>query len=96
VNTARYHPALDTIRVEKEHAWPGSHCEDYIAKCCVAFEAPAGRHESLANPGDREANFLDSGSHSPLPAAISAHHSLPQLHMLAFGSPESAKPPPTN
>lgn len=35
VSTARYHPNLDHIQnVEREHAWPASHCSVYMKRCC--------------------------------------------------------------
>jgi len=42
VSTARYHPALDLEQgVEREHAWPASHCEAYVQACCAAAAAAA-------------------------------------------------------
>lgn len=35
VSGARYSPDLDGIRsVERQHAWPASHCENYLSACC--------------------------------------------------------------
>lgn len=36
VSTARYHPLLDAKQcVERNHAWPASHCQAYVDKCCI-------------------------------------------------------------
>lgn len=35
VSMARYNPLLDEEQgVEREHAWPASHCQDYVERCC--------------------------------------------------------------
>lgn len=35
VSMARYHPLLDSkFEVEREHAWPASHCKSYVDACC--------------------------------------------------------------
>jgi len=35
VSTARYNPDLDeVIGLDRSHAWPASHCKQYIQRCC--------------------------------------------------------------
>ena len=41
VSTARYNPSLDLRQnVEREHAWPLSHCVAYIKTCCAGESVP--------------------------------------------------------
>lgn len=42
VSMARYNPHLDERQnVEREHAWPASHCEAYMRACCTDAPEPA-------------------------------------------------------
>jgi archaemetzincin len=35
VSSARYNPVLDELqRVDRQHAWPTSHCADFVARAC--------------------------------------------------------------
>ncbi|KAL2352879.1 hypothetical protein BJ546DRAFT_1097454 [Cryomyces antarcticus] len=44
VSTARHDPSLDWEQdVEREHAWPASHCEAYVRACCAAEPQPSAR-----------------------------------------------------
>lgn len=44
VSSARYHPGLDKVHsVERDHAWPASHCQEYINGCCNA--APVAKRQ---------------------------------------------------
>ncbi|ORY11685.1 hypothetical protein BCR34DRAFT_442610, partial [Clohesyomyces aquaticus] len=87
VSMARYNPALDeTMEVEKEHAWPASHCLDYVLQeCGVHASAVDGTRKKKARtqpkakakkPADEESEQTGSG---PLRSAISAHLSLPPI-----------------
>lgn len=74
VSSARYNPALDGDQeVEREHAWPASHCEQYMQSCCgVASTKKKGKK---AKPN---ISTSDEGN-SPMQAALKAHMSLPSL-----------------
>ena len=95
ISTARYNPALDMLQdVEREHAWPASHCEAYVQNCCAAAsqssEGPK-KNVKARNAGSDEENYQSSlleasvthspgqSASSPLRAALSAHNSLPSL-----------------
>ncbi|KAL5362813.1 hypothetical protein BJX96DRAFT_186403 [Aspergillus floccosus] len=71
VSSARYHPGLDTIHsVEREHAWPASHCQEYINGCCNA--APVAKRQKA----------IPSTSSAPnewLKLAVAATSSLPDI-----------------
>ena len=67
VSTARYNPCLDGVQdVEREHAWPASHCDAYMRDYCGA-------------PCNTEKAMTDSSipHHTPLHAAVSAHSAFP-------------------
>lgn len=73
VSNARYNPVLDVVQgVEREHAWPASHCEKYVKGAC-ATDSPLSRKAKVdgapvENP-DAETNALE--------AAVRAHRSIP-------------------
>jgi archaemetzincin len=65
VSRARYNPLLDEEQgVPREHAWPASHCEKYMAECC----------------GKAAAKMRSKGvfaiEDSPLRLAVTAHTTL--------------------
>lgn len=67
ISTARYNPSLDDRQdVEREHAWPASHCDAYMRECCGA--------PSKVKKAKLDASFSHQ---TPLNAAVSAHASLP-------------------
>ena len=78
VSTARYNPILDEEHnVEREHAWPASHCRTYIRECCGAGSGPtrpAGNKTRKINSVMR----LDDNTPSPSPlrAAVSISRDL--------------------
>jgi len=40
VSAARYHPGLDGVQdVDREHAWPASHCKTFVEACCAGAGA---------------------------------------------------------
>ncbi|CAI7669583.1 unnamed protein product [Penicillium bialowiezense] len=50
VSSARYNPGLDLIQeVERIHAWPASHCEEYMASCAPAKQASKRQKPSRAD-----------------------------------------------
>lgn len=76
VSNARYNPLLDGVQiVEREHAWPASHCEKYLKESCAIDSRPrkkaktdVARWTTVENP-DSESNALEF--------AVRAHHSIP-------------------
>ena len=79
VSTARYNPVLDEEHnVDREHAWPASHCKAYMRECCGAG---SGTTSSSAGEKGRKPNSVmgldnNSSSPSPLQAAVSTSHNL--------------------
>ena len=68
VSMARYNPALDSEQnVERQHAWPASHCDFYMRNCCGA---PTNKTEK-AKPD------FSISHQTPLEAAVSAHAAPP-------------------
>ncbi|KAE8378633.1 hypothetical protein BDV26DRAFT_186542 [Aspergillus bertholletiae] len=71
VSNARYHPGLDKIHsVEREHAWPASHCQEYINGCCRAVSA-AKRQKVVSSR-----SLMQS---QPLKASVAAASALPDV-----------------
>ncbi len=87
VSMARYHPGLDEKQgLEREHAWPASHCETYVKDLCrlVPEKKPskAGKGKMkkeiiVIDDDDEDAEMVKVVS--PIQAAVSAHCSLPSL-----------------
>lgn len=70
VSMARYNPALDESQeVEKEHAWPASHCQTYVDERC--------RDAGETAPARKRAKKTASEDSSPLHEAVLAWNSLP-------------------
>lgn len=91
ITTARYNPALDVIQgVERAHAWPASHCQEYIQRCVE--EAEEEDEEVEAQPRKKRQKMAtveeeQQGERvSPMRTAVTAHTSLPPLNL----SPSSA------
>ena len=96
VSMARYHPNLDRIQdVERDHAWPVSHCSAYIQKCCQTEEVmppkktkSKSKHKQNGWPEDPIV-ISSSPAHperltkrttiSPLEAATEAYNALPPI-----------------
>lgn len=79
VSTARYNPLLDGVQgVEREHAWPASHCEAYIQDCCDAAE-PQQSAKKKVKAREAEPDRLEEGAETPLRAAVTAYTALPSL-----------------
>ncbi|KAK5137723.1 hypothetical protein LTR08_007294 [Meristemomyces frigidus] len=73
VSTARYNPALDVEQeVEREHAWPASHCKDYVDACCSEGEhikaPPTKKQRRAVMPNYNEADVKET----PITAAVAA------------------------
>ena len=76
VSTARYCPALDQrqgLEVERQHAWPASHCMAYLQNLSAT-----STRETKRRKVDNATNESNSASPSkPLEDAVSAHNALP-------------------
>ena len=78
VSTARYNPALDDKHnVEREHAWPASHCAAYMNSCCAEDSPELStrlRKKPKLQPPPKPPPSLPLTPHShPLQAALSAN-----------------------
>ncbi|RDW94619.1 hypothetical protein BP5796_00382 [Coleophoma crateriformis] len=81
ISTARYRPELDLVQeVEREHAWPASHCETYLQRCCGEIRKPAQTKSTSIQKGDKSRPISICSSDeemetsiSPIRAAVSAH-----------------------
>ncbi|KAI9790115.1 MAG: hypothetical protein M1835_001210 [Candelina submexicana] len=94
ISTARYHPVLDAAQnVERNHAWPASHCAAYTRACCseaVHSRPPVKKRSKIHLGGQQKSDpiILSSFASSsvrelgirPLEAAVSAHAALPSLN----------------
>ena len=79
VSTARYNPVLDEEHnVDREHAWPASHCKAYMRECCGAGSSTTRSSTGTKRRKPNGAMGLDnkSSSPSPLQAAVSTSHNL--------------------
>ncbi|KAG5644538.1 hypothetical protein DXG03_008192 [Asterophora parasitica] len=82
ISSARYHPILDgTHNVERQHAWPASHCAAYMDACCKASDDAPNRPKKRAklHASDVDASsssLLRNDIQSPMHAALNAHISL--------------------
>ena len=80
VSMARYNPALDQHQhVEREHAWPASHCQTFINAMCAAEESPSTKPEKRSKVQKRNSGKAVPRLSPPvscpsaLQAAVSAH-----------------------
>ncbi|KAJ5886891.1 uncharacterized protein N7473_009565 [Penicillium subrubescens] len=77
VSSARYNPALDEHQsVERLHAWPASHCENYIATCFTTSGPKVKRQKTSKPTKPIEIKDSSSISSSPLMAAMSIYRDL--------------------
>ena len=83
VSGARYNPILDAVqRIERDHAWPASHCEKYMQSCCEAAEDEnnaGGRMDGLEFTATVDLTSSNGPVISPMQAAVSAHAAIPTL-----------------
>ena len=85
VSGARYNPVLDSAQgIERDHAWPASHCETYMQRCCEAAlskdEDSKTEDIDLDNDAAADSTRARGGSSTPMHVALSAHASLPSLN----------------
>ncbi|KAH8813713.1 hypothetical protein DL96DRAFT_1625196 [Flagelloscypha sp. PMI_526] len=68
VSTARYHPSLDdSAGVPRLHAWPASHCHEYMESCC-------GPPKKKRKKGSKTLPPSNIGLNTPLHEALKAHN----------------------
>ncbi|KAK4994477.1 hypothetical protein LTR66_005496 [Elasticomyces elasticus] len=85
ISVARYNPQLDAIQsVERVHAWPASHCLNYVEHLCAvtAGTQRRGKAKKLATNSGGIANDESTAplaSRSALRQAVTAHNLLPSL-----------------
>ncbi len=92
VSGARYNPVLDREQgVEREHAWPASHCENYVQELCEETgdqdHQPSRKQKKPKIKTGELTAPLEDETVSPMQAALSAHISLPSLE----GAPSAAE-----
>ena len=85
VSGARYNPILDRPQgLERDHAWPASHCAAYVQDCCKEvidvdeYYASQEREKAGNKITTTEQLFTDE-TLTPMHAALAAHASLPSL-----------------
>jgi archaemetzincin len=95
VSSARYDPCLDGVQeVDREHAWPASHCQDYVERCCRGSEEDdeeQPKRKKLKIQTSTASDVMTAqptagASASPLQAALRAHNNLPSISHATFSS----------
>ncbi|KAH8668106.1 hypothetical protein BGZ60DRAFT_408603 [Tricladium varicosporioides] len=86
VSSARYNPILDRKqRVGREHAWPSSHCEEYLRGCCEDGEDDdEGRRKKKRKVVKNKVEKEDK--QMPMYKALEAHLSLPPFDKVSSPS----------
>ena len=83
ISTARYNPHLDCEQgVELEHAWPASHCEVYVHRCCgnpSQRKLPRSKDPESVPPHHMRSPIPIEPILSPLQAAVTAHSALAHM-----------------
>jgi archaemetzincin len=84
ISTARYNPHMDQIQdVEREHAWPASHCKAYVETICAPQASTATRPKKRPrlqkNNSSKPTSCLSPLDPRPsaLQAAVSAYNATP-------------------
>ncbi|KAF7907509.1 uncharacterized protein EAF01_005095 [Botrytis porri] len=78
VSTARYRPELDAVQgIEGIHAWPGSHCIEYMNEVCGIKKGKRKRGENE----DADKNDECAIAGSPLARAVTQQNTLPPLSL---------------
>ncbi|TGO19666.1 hypothetical protein BTUL_0003g01210 [Botrytis tulipae] len=76
VSTARYRPDLDAVQeIERIHAWPGSHCVEYMNETYGIKKGKRKRGEDKNEDEDKEY----ATARSPLVRAVTRQNTLPPL-----------------
>ncbi|KAJ5161218.1 Peptidase M54 archaemetzincin [Penicillium capsulatum] len=77
VSSARYNPDLDEYQdIERIHAWPASHCQDYVSMCCEESR-PKAKARKTSKAGKPQAKKPGALTSSPIEAALAAYKSVP-------------------
>ncbi len=87
ISMARYNPSLDTqLNVERQHAWPASHCANYMQACCEAGSSSKPKAKTRTKRVEKplkktsksktSASLLSSTVPSALQAAVFAYAAL--------------------
>ncbi|GMF80983.1 hypothetical protein BDV35DRAFT_366350 [Aspergillus flavus] len=70
VSNARYNPDLDALQsVDRLHAWPLSHCAEYMSTCCSTSE-PKTKRQKKSQSAKANANEEPSGQNEPIPLPL--------------------------
>ena len=85
VSGARYNPVLDADQyIEREHAWPASHCLAYLRECCDGNEN-INYNRKMPKPALKNREVIDltedndDSTNTAMRAAVVAHNALPSL-----------------
>ncbi|KAL8921104.1 MAG: hypothetical protein Q9208_005857 [Pyrenodesmia sp. 3 TL-2023] len=92
VSSARYNPSLDDIHgVDREHAWPASHCKRYVEACCSAAPTPPPKRKKIKEmrteaQGAKPSSpiLVPSSPASPMDLALHHHINDPPSHRLLY------------
>ncbi|KIY44910.1 hypothetical protein FISHEDRAFT_15312, partial [Fistulina hepatica ATCC 64428] len=80
VSSARYHPALDVesgLASARAHAWPASHCAEYVRACCDAEVQPRPRKRAHTTTTEAAGSLAHAAG--ALHAAVAAHRTISSL-----------------
>ncbi|KAF7941310.1 hypothetical protein EAE99_000947 [Botrytis elliptica] len=79
VSTARYRPDLDAVQgIERIHAWPGSHCIEYMNE---TYGIKKGKRKRENYDEDEDENKEYATAKSPLVRAVTQQNILPPLSL---------------
>ncbi|KAF5879526.1 uncharacterized protein Bfra_006734 [Botrytis fragariae] len=88
VSTARYRPDLDAVQeIERIHAWPGSHCIEYMNEVYGIKKGKRKRGEDKNEDKDGEY----ATAKSPLVRAVTQQNTLPPLSLSPTASENALK-----
>jgi archaemetzincin len=88
ISMARYNPKLDYRQnVEREHAWPASHCKAYAEAICAQEGSPTRRPKKRSKV--LKSNSIKPTSHS---SPLDSHPSALQAAISAYGATVSSNP----
>ena len=84
ISDARYHAALDDMEnIDRAHAWPASHCQEYVKDCCavVGSKGPSRGRKARTKSSAKLMALMHSNNppRGPIHKAVEAFNSLPAL-----------------
>ena len=89
ISTARYNPELDEKHgVDREHAWPASHCAAHMNSCCAE-----NLQTETARPKKKPKGPLPSPIQPTPPLSIPSHPQPPHHAPLSLHQPQNPNPP---